>query len=328
MDGGPVLCIREAKLGNSFQLIFCLTHEFERALKLAEQREGMFPISHVGMEWLQIFFLWQMKRWWQRLSFCLEDIKISVILAHLIFRYLKVTLCPQFHQALSLQHLPLLYCASNLGHNFQQGNWSLRGALVTSHLQTLCPTGSVFLPFLLPHFELGYHRKLCLPFQNTYLLPATSFLKRGKGKKGNSYTKVIAKCSKRSESAALPGVSNSMTVLRQWLKPSHYLHTDTAEGSLIQHVEKCTKYTTQSQPGRADLEWELLGDLRDVGSPSLLLVQRHHDEILEELPLLVLDQVPLQALVPRRLLQPRLHVHQALAVSYGNKGKSWLWLSA
>lgn len=57
MDGGPVLCIREAKLGNSFQLIFCLTHEFERALKLAEQREGMFPISHVGMERLQIFFL-------------------------------------------------------------------------------------------------------------------------------------------------------------------------------------------------------------------------------------------------------------------------------
>lgn len=88
------------------------------------------------------------------------------------------------------------------------------------------------------------------------------------------------------------------------------------------------KYTTQSQPGRADLQWELLGDLRDVGSPSLLLVQRHHDEILEELPLLVLDQVALQALVSRRLLQPRLHVHQALAVSYGNKGKFWLWLCA
>lgn len=85
----------------------------------------MFPISHVGMEWLQIFFLWQMKRWWQRLSFCLEDIKISVILAHLIFRYLKVTLC-QFHQALSLHHLPLLYCVSNLGHNFQQGTRELK----------------------------------------------------------------------------------------------------------------------------------------------------------------------------------------------------------
>lgn len=120
MDGGPVLCIREAKLGNSFQLIFCLAHKFEWALKLAEQREGMFPISHVGMEWLQIFFLWQMKRWWQRLSFCLEDIKISVILAHLIFRYFKVTLCPQFHQVLHLQHLSLLYCASNLGCIFQQ----------------------------------------------------------------------------------------------------------------------------------------------------------------------------------------------------------------
>lgn len=120
MDRGPVLCIREAKLGNSFQLVFCLTHEFERALKLGEQREGMFPISHVGMEWLQIFFLWQMKRWWQRLSFCLEDIKISMILAHLIFRYVKVTLCPQFHQALHLQHLPLLYCAFNLEHTLQQ----------------------------------------------------------------------------------------------------------------------------------------------------------------------------------------------------------------
>lgn len=178
MDGGPVLCIREAKLGNSFQLIFCLAHEFERALELTEQREGMFPISHVGMEWLQIFFLWQMKRWWQRLSFCLEDIKISVILAHLIFRYLKVTLCPQFHQAQHLQHLPLLYCASNWGHIFQQGPRELKSEGSSGYIPfTNTPhTVSVFLPFLLPHFELDYWWKLCLPFKNTCLLPGVSFL--------------------------------------------------------------------------------------------------------------------------------------------------------
>lgn len=134
MDRGPVLRIREAKLGNSFQLIFCLTHEFEWALKLAEQREGMFPISYVVMEWLQIFFLWQTQRWWQRLSFCLEDIKISVMLAHLIFRYLKVTLCPQFHQALHLQHLTQLHRASDMGHIFQRAARELKTEGSSGHI--------------------------------------------------------------------------------------------------------------------------------------------------------------------------------------------------
>lgn len=96
------------------------------------------------------------------------------------------------------------------------------------------------------------------------------------------------------------------------------LNTVTADKLQLLQLSKCT---TQPETGQADLQWELLGDLRDVGSPSLLLVQRHHDEVLEELPLLILDQVPLQGLVARGLLQPGFHVHQALAVSYGNKGE-------
>lgn len=128
-----------------------------------------------------------------------------------------------------------------------------------------------------------------------------------------------------------------MTILGQWLKPSHYLQSPLVLTQQRGHwynmwsTEKLqllqpSKGTTQSKRGQADLQRELLGDLRDVGSPSLLLVQRHHNEVLEELPLLVLDQVPLQGLVPRRLLQPWLHVHQALAVSYGDKDRFWLSL--
>lgn len=40
------------------------------------------------------------------------------------------------------------------------------------------------------------------------------------------------------------------------------------------------------------LQRELLGEFWYVGSPSLLLVQRHNHKILEELPLLVLDELP------------------------------------
>lgn len=52
------------------------------------------------------------------------------------------------------------------------------------------------------------------------------------------------------------------------------------------------------------LQWELLGEFRHVSSPSLLLVQGHDHEVLKKLPLLVLDQLPVQGCVSRSLLQP------------------------
>ena len=52
------------------------------------------------------------------------------------------------------------------------------------------------------------------------------------------------------------------------------------------------------------LQRELLGEFGHVRSPSLLLVQGHNHEVLEKLPLLVLNQLPVQGRVSRSLLQP------------------------
>lgn len=52
------------------------------------------------------------------------------------------------------------------------------------------------------------------------------------------------------------------------------------------------------------LQWELLGEFGHVRSPSLLLVQGHDHKVLKKLPLLVLDQLPVQGRVSRSLLQP------------------------
>lgn len=294
----------------------------------------MFPISHVGMEWLQIFFLWQMKRWWQRLSFCLEDIKISVILAHLTFRYLKVTLYPQFHQVLCLQHLPLLNCDSNLGHMIQQGTRYMksRETLGTSCLQTCCHTGSPFLLFLVPYFQLDYWQKMCLPFKNRSSPKCHSFVKKKiKWGESNSYIKVTAKSSKRSDSAALSTARNVTAILKRLLQPSTFHVTEQCHSREVTDStcgqQKCCGFSScavhhalwdmlpLASWQAPHLQWKLLGNLRDVGSSSLLLVQWHHDEVLKQLPFLIFNQVPFQGLIPWRLLQARFHVDKALAVS-------------
>lgn len=65
------------------------------------------------------------------------------------------------------------------------------------------------------------------------------------------------------------------------------------------------------------LQRELLGELRHVGSPSLLPVQRHNHEEFEELPLLALQK--LTGWIARGLPQAGLHVDQALAVGWGQR---------
>lgn len=204
-------------------------------------------------------------------------------------------------------------------------NWSLRGALVTTHLQTLCHTGSVFLPFLVPCFELEYWRKLRLPFKNTCLLPSVSLLYTEKGEKGNSYIKLQPRAAK----------GLNQLLLQHWVMPWQFSGDDCIP-SIFSLTEHChsrepvaspavrvhhTIWDISARPSwqAPHLQRELLGNLRHIGSPSLLLVQWHHHEVLKQLPLLILDQVPFQGLVPRGLLQARFHMHQALAVSYQEK---------
>lgn len=67
--------------------------------------------------------------------------------------------------------------------------------------------------------------------------------------------------------------------------------------------------TLQSVAGRGAwptpyLQRELLGEFGHVRSPGLLLVQGYDHEVLKKLPLLVLDQLPVQGWVSRSLLQP------------------------
>lgn len=67
------------------------------------------------------------------------------------------------------------------------------------------------------------------------------------------------------------------------------------------------------------LQRKLLGEFWHIGSPCLLLVQRHDHKVLKELPLLVLDEIPVKRGVARGLLQAGLHIDQALAVGCGEK---------
>lgn len=62
------------------------------------------------------------------------------------------------------------------------------------------------------------------------------------------------------------------------------------------------------------LQRKLLRDLRQVRDSCLGLVERHYNEILKELPLLQIHQVPLQGAVPPRLPQHGLDRHQPLAM--------------
>lgn len=153
------------------------------------------------------------------------------------------------------------------------------------------------------------------------------------GGERNSYIKVIAKSSKRSESAALSTVRNVITMLRGLLQPLCLRSpwTMPQQRGFWYNVQRSCGFSSRAMhhalwdtAARASqqaphLQWELLGNLRDVGGSGLLLVQRHHNKVLEQLPLLILDQVPFQGLVPRGLLQARFHVDQALAVSYKEK---------
>ena len=62
----------------------------------------------------------------------------------------------------------------------------------------------------------------------------------------------------------------------------------------------------RQRPGRREGSHlgELIGDLGEVGVPGGLLLEGHDHEVLEKLPLLVLDQLPVQGRVSRSLLQP------------------------
>lgn len=51
------------------------------------------------------------------------------------------------------------------------------------------------------------------------------------------------------------------------------------------------------------LERELLGEFWHIRSPGLLLVQGHDHEVLEQLPLLVLHELPVKGWVSRSVLQ-------------------------
>ena len=75
----------------------------------------------------------------------------------------------------------------------------------------------------------------------------------------------------------------------------------------------------RQRPGRREGSHlgELIGDLGEVGVPGGLLLEGHDHEVLEQLPLLPLQQLQLQGPVAGRTLQHGLDVDQALCVGWG-----------